>query len=465
MKIDETIFRRYDIRGIYPKEFGQKDAYKIGLAFANLYPDLKKILVGGDTRKATPELKEAVKRGLIDGGKKVIDAGITITPVLFFAVCHYNFDGGIVVTASHLGGEYNGIKIVFKNAHPTEPDDYEKIKEAIVNDQLIKAPILGKEEKSIDAENDYINYLLRKIKLKKSLKIIIDSGNGAARYLPEKIFKKLGCEAETIYGEADDSYPNHTADPYHEENMQDLKRKVIERKADLGIAYDGDGDRMGIIDNKGNIIDGNDQLMMFSKDALSVKKGPIVVDARASLALIEEVQKAGQQIYLTVGYHSAVLEKIIEKGGVFGGETTSHFYFPLDYYLIDDGVFASLKATKIASETEDFSGYIKSLPRYFASKEIFISFPDEKKYIAVDDFVKLVKKKKLDVNDVDGARINFENGWGIIRPSNTSPFIKIKFEGKTKKDLVEVTKKSVSLMSEAGIELSKENKKDLKLER
>ncbi len=461
MKIDETIFRRYDIRGVYPAEFNEEAAYKIGLAFSNLFPEMKRVVIGGDARETTPQLKEAVIKGLIDGGKEVIDIGIVVTPIVFFSVCHYGFDGGVAITGSHLGGEYNGIKLVLKDAHPTLPDDYENLKRLIMNDELKKVnnPKAGVEKK--DVEKDYIKKLLESISLKKPLKIVADCGNGTARDLPEKIFRKLGCDVETIFMEADDNYPNHIADPYKKENMQDLKRKVLEVGADLGIGYDGDGDRAGFIDEKGNMISGDDLLMIFTKDAFKRKKGPVVADARVSMALLDEVKKEGQEVSLTVSYHGAVLDKILEKDAVFGGETTSHFYFPLDSYLTDDAIFASLKMAQIVSEIDDFPAYVEDLPRYATGEEIFIEFPDTEKYQAVEKFTEMVKEKGHDVNDVDGSRINFDNGWGIVRPSNTSPFIKVKFEGKTEEDLIDVSKKMLALMEEAGIVMSDEDKKKI----
>ncbi|MCK5211248.1 phosphomannomutase/phosphoglucomutase [Candidatus Parcubacteria bacterium] len=463
MKIDKTIFRRYDIRGKYPKKFNEEAAYNIALGFANLFPEIKRIVVGGDTRKSTPSLVQAVINGLIDGGKEVIDVGIVITPVVYFAVCHYNFDAGIVVTASHLGGEFNGIKMVLKNATPTLPEDYDKIKNLIINNQLLKTKSQNSAIKKIDAEKDYIKYITSKINIRKPLKLIIDSGNGTARLLPEKIFKLLGCEVNTIYSEPDDSFPNHIADPYHKENMEDLKKEVLKKKANLGIAYDGDGDRAGFIDNKGNIINGDDLLMIFTKDTFDKKLGPIVVDARASMALIEEVEKHKQTIELTVGYHAAVLSKIIKNNAVFGGETTCHFYFPLEYYLTDDALFASLKLVQIASEKKDFIAFLNSLPKYCVGEEIFIEFPDTKKYQVVDNFTKIAKEKGLDVNDVDGSRINFKNGWGIVRPSNTSAFIKVKFEGKTKNDLLDITRKMINLMDGSGIVMPANQRKKIGL--
>lgn len=453
--IDKTLFRKYDIRGVYPDSLNEDAAYEIGLAFANVHTEAATVAVGGDIRRSTPKLKEAVIKGLVDGGKKVIDAGICITPVVYFAVCNNSYDAGLMITGSHLDGTYNGIKIVLQNAEPTTPDDYERIMKNILEDRNKVSQQKGTVQE-IDFEQDYMDYSLARVKLDKPLSLVIDSGNGTARDLPERIFKRLGCEVQTIYAEPDDSYPNHIADPYKHTNMQDLRKKVLETGADLGIAYDGDGDRAGFVTKQGYILTGDDLLMIYTQDAFARRLGPIAADSRASLALIEYVRSKGQEIHLTVGYHAAVLAKIHETNAVFGGETTCHFYFPLEFYTTDDAVFASLKLCQIASAKDDFDGYVNALPRYVTGEEIFIGFPDTEKYQAVDDFVRLAKEKGLAVNDVDGARIDYDNGWGIVRPSNTSPFIKAKFEGRTADDIKDVALKMSKLMSESGIQVPEE---------
>lgn len=461
MPIDKTIFRKYDIRGRYPEEFNEEAAYQVALAFANLFPSLKRIVVGGDIRKSTPSLKDAVIRGLQDGGKEVFDAGIAITPLVFFAVCHHGYDGGIVVTASHLGAGYNGLKFVLANARPTLPGDYEAIQDLIVNDRLVRSGMAGRKPAVLDIEDEYIDYIKSKIKLARPLKVIIDAGNGAVGRLPERIFRALGCEARTIFAEPDDTFPHHTPDPYLPENMLDLRTRVEDEDADLGIAYDGDGDRAGFIDSTGRILTGDELLLIFTRDTFEHQLGPIAVDARASMALIEEVRSRGQHVELTVGYHAAVLNKILEIGAVFGGETTQHYYFPLDIYLTDDAVYASLKLASIAARTKDFAALVSALPRYATSHEIFIDCPDNEKYDRVDRFTELVREQRLDLNDVDGARINLRHGWGIVRPSNTSPFIKVKFEGRTAGDLKDVARQISDLMAEADIYLPEKDRKVL----
>ncbi len=463
MIFKESIFRTYDIRGLYPQELSEEIAYQIALGYANLFPELKKIVVAKDVRTSGNELIKRTIQGLVDGGKEVYEIeGIVPIPVFSFAICHYKLDGGIMVTASHSPKEWNGFKLQKKNASPVMPEEQEKIKQMILGDKLKKAENVGVVKK-INPIDAYLNYLwgLNLYRIKRPLKIIIDNGNGSCGYLPEKIFKKLGHEVETLYADFDDNFPHHMADPYKAENLEDLQKRVLETKADLGFGYDGDGDRLGVVDKKGRILTGDEILMILARQALAVKKGPVICEVRTSQAFIEEVEKLGGHTFFTVGYHKAVLDKIVETNAVFGGETTGHLYFPLDYYLYDDAIYASLKITQIAAEKEDFAKYVDELPRYATSLEIFIDYPDETKKQAVQRFIDLIKSKGYKFIDIDGARIIFENGWAVVRISNTSPMIKAKFEGKTKDDLIKIEQEVVGLIKEAGIELSEQNRREL----
>ena len=460
-KVNPNIFRSYDIRGIYPDDFQGDVAYNFGLAYANLFPDLKKIVVARDMRKSGLDLKKSLIKGLIDGGKEVFEIEeIVTTPIMCFGICHYNMDGGVMITASHNTNEWNGLKFKVKNAYPVLPDGLKKLQDLIEENKLKKSDKPG-ERKTLKPVDDYINFVSSKIRLKKPLKIIIDSGNGSCGYVPEKIFKRIGCDVQTLFGEPDDSFPHHMADPYEEKNLQDLKKKVMEDKADIGFAYDGDGDRIGIIDNLGNIISGDEYLLILAREVLEKKVGPVVCETRTSQAFLDEVHRLGAETYFTVGYHTAILDKIVEKNGVFGGETTGHVFFPLDYYLYDDAIFTSLKVAEIAAKIENFGKYIRSLPRYFITKEIFIDYPDETKKQALNRFIQLIKTRGYKFIDVDGARIIFERGWGVVRISNTSPMIKTKFEGRTKEDLIKIEKEVIGLMKEVDINLSAKNYEEL----
>lgn len=463
MKFKPTIFRTYDVRGIYPGDFDLEFVYGLGLAYANLFPEAKRVVVARDVRNSGEEIKKSLINGLLDGGINVFEIDeIVPTPVFYFSVCHYALDGGIMITASHSPKEWNGFKLHLKDAYPVFRENLDKISQLVEDNRLKKAEKPGRVEK-LTPVDDYVNYLADKIKISKPLRIIIDSGNGSCNRLPERIFKKLGCEAETIFGEYDDNFPHHMPDPYLEENLDDLKKEVLNKKVNVGFAYDGDGDRLGIIDNQGKMISGDQYLMILSREALRVKKGPVIFEVRTSQAAIEDVENNGGSVEFSVCYHTAVMDKIIENKAVFGGETTGHVYFPLDYYLYDDAIFASLKIAQIVSEVNDFSGYADSLPHYFTSPEVFIDYPDETKKEAIERLVNLLKNKGYKFIDIDGARIIFDNGWALVRFSNTSPMIKIRFESKTKEDLLKIEREIISLMAEADIKLSEKNLQELGL--
>src|SRR3989338_214803 len=465
-KINPYIFRTYDIRGKYPQELNQEVVYKIALAYGRLFPKLKKIVVQTDIRKSGQDLKRGLIKGLKEGNKEIIDIGQGPIPLMYFSVCYYPFDGGIAITASHLPKEYSGLKMQTQNAYPVISDDLEKIKNMVeaghkteTDNQMAKAEIT-----SFNPEPDYINCLTQKIKFKKPLKIVIDTGNGACGLLPEKIFKKLGCDVKTLFSQYDDSFPNHMPDPYEEKNLVFLQKEVLKQKADLGLAFDGDGDRIGIIDNYGRVVKGDFYLLILAREALKKKKGPVVIEIRTSMAFLEEMGKNKVKTYLTVGHHKAVLDKIKETKAVFGGETTGHLYFPNEYYLYDDAIFVSLKIAQITSVKGDLAAYIDTLPRYSASPEIFIPTADKVKHGLIKKLHNYLKKNNYDFIGIDGARINFSNGWALARAANTSPFIKCRFEGKTKKDLFLIEVRAIELFKKAGIKLTKENYQELGLD-
>ncbi len=464
MRFSPSVFRTYDIRGIYPTDLDKEFAYNLGLAYAALFPEAKKIVIAKEVRSGSDDLLDGLANGLLDAGCDVFEIK-EIVPVslMSFSICHYKLDGGIMVTASHNPPEWNGFKLQLKDAYPVISETFEKLRLIFEHGEFEKPGNRG-ELKEIDPCDDYVNYLAAKFTLKRPLKIVVDCGNGGVGYLAERIFKKMGCEVETLYGDFDNSFPHHLPDPYEDKNLVDLQKRVLEIKADIGFGYDGDGDRLGVIDRLGRIIRGDQYLIIFARQALEVKKGPIVCEVRTSQAFLDDIKAHGAtEYFFTVAYHKAVLDKIIEKNAVFGGENTGHLYFPLDYYLYDDAVFASLKLAQVIVEKDDFSVYVDSLPRYFISPEIFIDYPDETKKQAIEKFISLLKEKKYNLILVDGARIVFENGWALARFSNTSPMIKTRFEGRTQEDLIKIEKEILPIMAEAGINLSEKNYQELGL--
>jgi len=468
MDFNKNIFRAYDIRGVYPSELNDEVAYRTARAMAEFYPNLKTFVVASDPRVSSPALLKAVTEGLIDSGKDVINIGMAPDPLFFFTILHYKHDGGIMISGSHNPKEYNGMGLhVIREDGELDSiieDEMEKVAQRVASDKSFEEKEKGNVS-TFEPEKAYIEYVSKRINLKKPLKIVIDSANGACGYLPEKIFKKLGCEVQTLFGEPDGTFPNHLPDPYKEENLVDIKKQVLANGADVGFAFDTDGDRVAPIDNKGRTVTGDFCLLMLSRHTLKKKKGPIAHCMRVSKALLDEMEKEGVKTHFCVSFHEAVRKRILEKNAVFGGEVTYHFLFPIDYYLCDEALFSALKLAEIASKHDDFADYVDSLPRYFASPEVFIDVPDNEKFELVEKLQKYLKENNYNFIDVDGARISFDNGWALARASNTTPFIKCRFEGVTEKDLVEIEKKSLKIFEEVGMPITDKVYKELDLEK
>jgi len=469
MKINPTIFRAYDVRGIYPNDLNEEVAYRIARSYAEFYPTAKKIVVAQDTRISSPALVKSVIRGLLDGGKDIIDIGVGPDPLFYFTIFNKNFDGGIMVSGSHNTKEYNGLMMSIKKpgsdmVEEIINEDLDAIKNLTMSEKefLIQDPI-GAIEK-LNITQDYENYVSKIIKLKRPLKVIIDSSNGACGFVPEGIFKKLGCEVKTIYGEFNGNFPHHFPDPYKEENLKDIKEAVLRERADIGFCFDTDGDRVAVIDNRSRVVSGDFCMLMMARNILKQKKGPIIHDMRISKAFLDEMAKDGVETHFSVCHHKAVVDNIIKYNAVFGGEITLHFFFPLDYYLCDDAVFAALKLAHAASEYPDLAKFIDTLPKYHASLEVFIDTTDELKFGMVADLIKYLKKNNYNFVDVDGARINLPNGWALMRASNTSPMLKCRFEGDTPEDLVAIEKEMLEIFKKVGMPITDKVYRDLNLQ-
>jgi len=462
-KINPNIFRAYDIRGLYPKDLNEEVTYKIGLAFSNFLKSVKEIVIGRDYRLSSPSLRNALVKGLRDGGKDIIDLGEVPVPVFYFGIIHYQKKGGLMITASHLGKEYNGIKIQKEKALPIvgETGIY-KMRDMILKNQLKTI----KRSTTIIKKNvtpDYIDYLVSKIKIARPLKVILDTSNGACGDIPEKIFQKLGCEAFTLYKEPDGRFPNHNPDPHDFKAFKDLQKEVIKQKADFGLLYDGDGDRIGLVDEKGRVISADFILMMLTRQALTHRKGNIVYEIRVTRALLEDAKNHGGKVFISKIGHAYVLLEILKRKAIFGGEFTGHLYFNYCYYPYDDGIFSGLKLAEIVSKLPRLSNYIDTLPRYYSSPEIFIKSTDEEKFKIIEKLQEYLRERNFDFIDIDGARINFAHGWALARASNTSPLIKCRFEGETKKDLIEIEKKVLEIFKKVGIPITKKTYLELGL--
>ena len=462
MIINPSIFRAYDIRGIYPKDLTAKGVLAIARAFLVLYPGLKKVVVSHDTRQSSPRLAKAIAKGLKEAGREVIFLGIAPDPLFYFAILNLGFDGGIMVSGSHNPPEYNGLMLHVRNKGDLIGRDLEKIRQIALQDRKPTKTGEGKIT-LLDPTSDYIDYVTQRIKLKKPLKIVVDSGNGAMGYLPAKVFQRLGCQVFTLYGEFDGSFPHHLPDPYERKNRLAAKRKVLKKKFDLGFVFDGDGDRVAAIDNQGRSVGGDFCFLMLARQALQKKKGSIVHDMRVSQAFLDEMKERKVKTYFCVSHHTAIIEKIKKVKAIFGGEVTLHFLFPQDYYLCDEALFASLKLAEIASSQKDFAAYIDTLPRCQSSPEVFIPCPDREKFKIIRNLQNYLRENHYKFIDIDGARISFPHGWALARAANTSPYVKCRFEGDTPEHLIEVEKEALEIFKKVGLPVTKKTLKELGL--
>jgi len=466
--INPYIFRTYDIRGKYPDDLNEEGARRIASAFANLYPYARKIVVARDPRTSSPFLADAVMKTLAQHGKEVIDIGIAPDPLFYFSIFHNLFDGGVMITGSHNAKDENGMMLhIRKQGAERSTDiikeDLSKIKEQVFQQERINDLQPHARITPFQPEEEYIAYVAQRIHLARPLSLVIDSGNGACGYIPEKIFQKLGCEVKTLYGEFDGTFPHHDPNPYQEKNLQDLKKEVVKTGADIGFAYDTDGDRVALIDNRGRVVSGDACLFMLATHVLEKQKGPIIHDVRVSQALLDEMEKRGVKTYFSVSHHSAVIDKIIETEAVFGGEVTLHFFFPKDYYLYDDAIFASLKLAEAISSHQDPSQYIDRIPHYHTSKEVFIDTDDAKKFALIERLQEYLRKNNYDFVSVDGARIHFPHGWALARAANTTSFIKCRFEGESEQDLREIEQQALEIFEKVGVPVTKKTYEELGL--
>ncbi|MFC1632554.1 phosphomannomutase/phosphoglucomutase [Patescibacteria group bacterium] len=459
--ISPDIFRAYDIRGVYPDTLDEKAVRQIALAYADLLPEAHTFVVGRDYRGSGPALQEAVVQALREKGRNVIDIGTTATPVFYFAIAHYKHPAGIMITGSHNPKNENGLKLNKNDAFPVygEIGIYD-MRDQIAADKYedFSAEPTG-EVIQFDPLEDYMEDVVGRINLKKPLKVVLDIGNGAGADIPRRVFEKLGCEVTAMYEDPDPDFPNHPADPYIAETLVDLQKEVKKQGADVGFGYDGDADRAGLVDKNGTILTGEQVLHLLTKQALEANdnKGEIVVEVRTSKALIEDLEKQGGDVTITRAGHAYILKEVMERKAIFGGEITGHLYFPYTYYPYDDAIFATAKLAEIVAEKDaEFPAYVESLPKLVASPEIFIDSPDDVKFKAIEKFVELVKEKGYDFLDIDGARVEMENGWALVRASNTTPTIKVRFEADTEENLKQIMDEIGALMKEAGIELQKE---------
>ena len=428
MEINKDIFRSYDIRGIYEEELTNELAFQVGMAFGSISD--KTVIVGHDARSSSNALNTNLIKGLIETGVNVIDIGLVTTPMLYYARELYNKPYAIMITASHCAKEYNGFKLCDKEGAMYG----EKIKD------FLNIVLKGNFKKGIgnvefkDITFDYKKMILDKIVLgKRKIKAVVDCGNGTTSYYNPDILKDLGVDVIPLYCNLDPTFPNHIPDPAVDKNMEDLRKAVINENAELGIAFDGDGDRIGVVDEKGNLIRTDMFMIIIWKSIYKTCKNKTAsFDVKCSKALKEELEKLGLKTKYNKTGHSYLKKAVKDNNYDFAGEFSGHVCFNDDFYGFDDALYAACRLLKILSNSNfSISKYLDDVPKYVSSSESYIKVLESKKDLIVNKVLKYAKEKKYKVTKVDGVRIEYDDGFALVRKSNTSACITVRFEGKT----------------------------------
>lgn len=428
MAISEEIFRAYDVRGIVETALTPDAVTQIGQAFASeaRAQGQNTVVIGRDGRLSSPELASALSDGLRAGGCDVIDVGMVPTPVLYYATHKLKTGTGIMVTGSHNPPQYNGLKMLV-GGNTFYGDDIKSLYRRIVDGNLDQGAGSYRQQ---DVIADYVDTIAADVKLQRPLNIAVDCGNGAAGVLAVDLFERLGCRVTALYCEVDGLFPNHHPDPSKPENLEDIKKAIAEHALDLGLAFDGDGDRVGIIDNKLNIIWADRQMMLYAADVLERKPGAqIIFDIKSSTNLYDFIEQHGGKPLMWKTGHSFIKAKMKETGAELAGEMSGHIFFKERWFGFDDGLYSAARMLEILSRhTRSTSEVFAELPDSFNTPELQILFEEGEHYRFMDIFKKRADFGNADVITIDGMRVNFPDGWGLIRPSNTTPCLVLRFE-------------------------------------
>jgi phosphomannomutase/phosphoglucomutase len=434
-ELNPYIFRAYDVRGkvgidITPPVFEQ-----VGRAYGTLIRRKggRTVALGMDNRPSSAPLKEAFAAGMLSTGVDVVDIGINHTPLLYFATAHWKLDGGATVTGSHNPVSDNGVKMVHAGAAPLTEDEIQGLLATIRAGDFERG---GGTRTRRDPKEDYFAAITSRITLARRIRVVVDAGNGVAGLFAPELLRRLGCEVTELYCESDGTFPNHLPDPEMEENVRDLIAKVLEVRADIGIAYDGDADRMGIVDERGRRHEADLILALLARDLLTRHPGAeIVFDVKSSQVLVDDIKAHGGRPVMWKTGHSHLKQKMREDGILLGGEVSGHMFFAENWYGVDDGILASCKFLElVARGSGPVSAHFEALPHLYATPELKAPCPDDKKFQVVAEMAREFKGR-YETIAIDGARIIFPDGWGLVRASNTNPYLTLRFEGKTAKSV------------------------------
>jgi len=444
MNFQTHVFRAYDVRGIamgdspeITPEFARRLAHEFVRELKIPNP---KLAVGRDDRLTGEELNAALIEGLVEAGAEVLDIGHATSPYLYFVVCDQKLDGGVSLTASHNPKEYNGFKLIHRDAIPLSSEELQNIGNRMNLSTDFEIQETGKVEKA-DFKRRYFDKLQSLAPISKKLKIVIDCGNGTAGYFAPDFFRELGFEVHELYCEPDGNFPNHMPNPEDVSSLKDLQKKVVEVSADVGVAFDGDGDRIGVVDELGKVIPADRVLILFARDLLARNPGAeTIFDVKCTHVLATEIEKLGGVATRWKTGHSFIKRKMKESGALLAGEVSGHMFFAENYFGVDDALLAAVKFSSILSNSEKtVSDHLADIPTTHATPEIKLEIDDSKKFEVMQKIVDEFSREFRSCDLLDGVRVNFDDGsWGLVRASNTSPILTLRFEANSEERLEEV---------------------------
>ncbi len=435
--MNAEVFREYDVRGLVDRDLNNEFVYDLGRAIGSYARSrgIRTMTLGRDCRLSSEAYQGAVGRGIMATGIGVIDIGLCATPMLYFSIRHLKAEGGVMVTGSHNPPEFNGFKICLgpDTIYGEEIQELRKIMEA---GQYTSG---AGTRQAADVAQAYQDYLFGNVKIDRPLRIAVDGGNGVGGLFSLPLFKRWGCEVMDIYCDPDGRFPHHFPDPTIPENLRELIALVKEKKADVGIAYDGDADRLGVVNDRGEILWGDEVLLFFSRFILRENPGAAIIgEVKCSQKLYDDIEKQGGRGIMWKAGHSLIKSKMKEEKALLAGEMSGHLFFADRYFGYDDAIYASIRLLEILSRTnEKISAILADVPRTFSTPEIRVDCPDHIKFQVVND-VKVFFAKKYPIIDIDGVRIPFADGWGLVRASNTQPVLVLRFEAFTEERLQEI---------------------------
>jgi phosphomannomutase/phosphoglucomutase len=439
MKLERTMFREYDIRGrVSDNEINESSAELIGKGFGTMLQKrgVKDCVVGYDSRPYSESLKNALIKGMTSTGVNVVDLGLVLSQITYFGQYHLKVKGCAMITASHNPNGWSGFKLGYDYSSTLMPDDMKELWDIIQDGKFNEGSGTVRQENVIDA---YSKDVTGRVKLARKLKVVVNARNGTAGPIVPDILRSAGCEVVEQFCNLDSSFPNGDPNPSIEAMMQEVSDKVKETKADVGFGFDGDGDRVGMVDENGQSIYPDRMLIILARQLIEKYPGSkIVFDVKSTKALSEDIEKHGGVPVIWITGHSYIKQKAHEIGAVLAGERSGHIFYMKDYYGFDDGLFATLKVLEYLSNHKSISNIFEDVPKYFTSPVYHAHCDDEVKYDVIKKIQKKFKEKYKHVIDVNGARVEFEDGWGLIRPSSNLPTMVLVFEGKTEKRMNEI---------------------------